>query len=195
MKRIWKYLILVLLLIPPVNGANLAPDIGKADELFDKGAFQEALKEYELVFKEAGKPETRWKAFLRICESLAHLFRYGEAAERLLSTPVPDQMPHRARVLILRAEMFRNFLMQYSSIQRRDVIDEEEGKDVFRLTPDEIRNEIKEAYKQLWKLRDELVKMDIRKEEYFLDVKDIDFGMYPTLFDYLILSWTDFLLE
>ena len=37
--------------------------------------------------------------------------------------------------------------------------------------------------------------MDIRKEGYFLDTRDVDFGMYPTLFDYLILSWTDFLLR
>lgn len=195
MKKIWKYLILGLLLIPPANGASLASDIEKADELFDKGAFQEALKEYELVFKEADKSETRWKAFFRICESLAHLFRYGEAAEKLLSTPGPDQMPHSARILILKAEMFRNFSMQYSSIQRGDVIDEEEGKDVFRLTPDEIRSEIQEAYEQLWELRNELAEMDIKKEEYFIEVKDIDFGMYPTLFDYFILSWTDFLLE
>ena len=196
MKRIWKYLILGLLLIPPtINGASSVSDTGKADELFDKGAFQEALKEYELVFKEAADPETRWKAFFRACESLAHLFRYGEAAEKLISTPVPRQMPHHARILILKAEILRNFLMQYSSIQRGDIIDEEEGKDVFRLTPDETRDEIRGAYRQLWELRYRLTNMDIRKEEYFLNTKDIDLGMYPTLLDYLILSWTDFLLK
>ena len=57
MKRIWKYLILGLILIPPINGASSVSDIGKADELFDKGAFQEALKEYELALKEADKPD------------------------------------------------------------------------------------------------------------------------------------------
>ncbi len=194
MKVIWEGIILGLFLILSLNRVGLASDIKKADELFDKGTFQEALKEYELVFKEADDQEVRWKAFFRVCESLAHLFRYGEAAEKLVTTPVPGQMPHHARVLILKAEILRNFLMQYSSIQRGDVIDEEEGKDVFRLTPDEIRDEIRRAYKQLWESRDKLVKMDIKKEKYFLDVKDIDFGMYPTLFDYLILSWTDFLL-
>ncbi len=195
MNGICECAIVVLLLVLFFDGICLASDIGTADKLFDKGTFQEALKEYEMVFQEATDPEVRWKAFFRICESLGHLFRYGEAAEKLISIPVPQQMPHRARILILKAEILRNFLMQYSSIQRRDVIDEEEGKDVFRLTPDEIKNEIREAYKQLWESRNGLVKIDMRKEGYFLNIEDVDFDMYPTLFDYLILSWTDFLLK
>jgi uncharacterized protein YfaS (alpha-2-macroglobulin family) len=194
MKRIWKIMVLGIFLILILNGISRASDIKKADELFNKGNFQEALEEYDSVFKETTKTETRWKAFFRACESLAHLFRYGEAAQKLISTPLPRQMPHHARILILKAEMLRNFLLQYSSIQRGDVIDDEE-RDVFRLTPDEIKAEIRGAYKRLWELRNKLVKMNIKKEEYFLDIKDIDFGMYPTLFDYLILSWTDFLLK
>ncbi|MCM8800467.1 MAG: hypothetical protein NC912_00410 [Candidatus Omnitrophica bacterium] len=195
MRKICKYVMLGLFLGLLLKEISLASDIKKADELFDKGIFQEALKEYELVFnKEATDTEIRWKAFFRICESLIHLFRYGEAAEKLISTPVPQTMPHRAHILILKAEILRNFLMRYSSLLRGNVIDGEEGS-VFRLTPDEIKGEIRKAYKQLWELRNELVMMDIRKEEYFLDIKDIDFGMYPTLFDYLILSWTNFLLN
>ena len=194
MRRIWKCAFLVLLLSFFLNGRCLASDIRKADELFGKDTFQEALKEYESVFKETTDEETRWKAFFRICESLAHLFRYGEASQRLTSTPVPDKMPYRARILILKAEMFRNFFQQYSHIQRTDVIDEEE-KEVFRLTPEEIKDEIRKAYQELWGLREELLKVEIRDEGYFLDIKDVDFGMYPTLFDYLILSWTNFWLR
>ncbi|MBN2120638.1 MAG: hypothetical protein JW734_06255 [Candidatus Omnitrophica bacterium] len=194
MEKIWKCIVPALFLTLFLNGISLASGIKKADELFDKGTFQEALKEYEEVFKEATDPELRWKAFFRVCESQAHLFRYGEAAEKLISTPIPQQMPHQARILILKAEILRNFLMQYSSIQRGDVIEEEEGKDVFRLTPDEIEDEFRKAYKQLWGSRNGLATMDIKQEGYFLNIKDIDFGMYPTLFDYLVLSWTDFLL-
>jgi len=194
MKLIWECVVTGLLLVLFLNDICLASDIRKADKLFDSGTFQEAAKEYDLAFREADDPEVRWKAFFRACESLAHLYRYGEAAEKLISTPVPDQMPHKARVLILKAGMLRNFLMQYSSIQRGDVIDEEGEKEVFRLTPDEIRDEIRKAYKQLWELRNELVKMDLKREEYFLSIEGVDFGMYPKVFDYLILSWTDFLL-
>lgn len=197
MKKIRIRIVLLgLFLVILVNGVSLASDIKKADALFDKGRFQEALKEYDRVFKETTDTEKRWKAFYRICESLAHLFRYGEAAEKLISTPYPQQTPYLIRILILKAEMLRNFLRQYSYIiQRQDVVDDQKDKDVFRLTPDEIRENIRDAYKRLWELRVELVGMDIKKEWYFLDIKDIDFGMYPTLFDYLILSWTDFLLK
>ncbi|MFC1646024.1 alpha-2-macroglobulin [Candidatus Omnitrophota bacterium] len=194
LKNIWKFVISVLFLVFFFNGISSASDIKKADDLFEKGTFQEALKEYEEVFKEATDPEIRQKAFFRICESLAHLFRYGEAADKLISTPVPAVMPDHARVLILKAEILRNFLMQYSSFQRGDVIDEEEGTDVFRLTPEEIKDHIRKAYKQLWELRGKLVQMELKKEKYFLEVKDVDFGRFPTMFDYLIFSWTNFLL-
>ena len=43
-------------------------------------------------------------------------------------------------------------------------------------------------------MRAKLAGMDLRREGYFIETKDIDFGMYPTLFDYLIMSWTDYLL-
>ncbi|HEX9916424.1 MAG TPA: MG2 domain-containing protein, partial [candidate division Zixibacteria bacterium] len=191
---IWKSIILGLSLVFFLQGVGAASKLKEADELFDKGTFQEALKIYESVYKETSDSQTCEKAFFRICESLAHLFRYGEAAQKLFSTEVPRQLPQYPRFLILKAEIFRNFLMQYSYLQRGDKIDEY-GKEVFRLTPNEIRNEIRKAYIELWELRGELVKMDIRGEGYFLDIDNIDFGMYPTFFDYLIFSWTDFLLR
>ena len=195
MKKLWKCSFLGLFLLVLLNGVGFtAGNIKEADKLFDKGTFQEALKEYELIFKETKNVEIRWKAFFRACESLTHLFRYGAAAQKLISIPLPKQTDYRVRVLILKAELFRNFLSQYSSIQRGDIIDEEKN-DVFRLTPEEIKEEIKKAYRQLWELRKELVKLDIKKEGYFLEIKDIDLGMYPTLFDYFILSWTDYLLS
>jgi uncharacterized protein YfaS (alpha-2-macroglobulin family) len=189
------YSVLGLFLILFVNADKPVSDINRADKLFEKGTYEEALKEYEGVFNETKDNEIRWKSFFRICESLAHLFRYGEAGQRLLSVNIPEDIPYKARILILKAELFRNFLMQYSYIQPQDIVDEKGEKDIFRLTPDEIKTEIKKAYKELYNLKNELVKMDIKKEEYFLDIKDIDFGMYPTLYDYLILSWTNFLKE
>jgi uncharacterized protein YfaS (alpha-2-macroglobulin family) len=195
MRKKSRYVFLGFLMFFLISKFVLAADVKKADSLFDKGTFQEALKEYEIVYKETADFEIRWKAFFRVCESLAHLYRYGESAEKIISTPVPNQMPQKAHVLILKAEMLRNFLTQYSSIQEQDVIDQEKDKEVFRMTPGEIKDEIKSAYRQLWELRNELAVIDLKKEEYFFDVKDIDSEMYPTLFDYLILSWTDFLID
>ena len=174
---------------------GLASDISKADQLFDKGTFQQAQENYDAVYKEASDAELKNKAFFRSCESLGHLFRYGDAAQKILSAPLPPDSEYRARFLMLRAEMLRNFLMQYGSVQRGDVVEDKKGEDVFRLTPEETRAKIKEAYLDLWNMRKALLKMDLRKEGYFFDIKDIDPGMFPDFFDYLIASWTNFLLE
>ncbi|MDP2923336.1 MAG: alpha-2-macroglobulin family protein [Candidatus Omnitrophota bacterium] len=194
MKIVYKLMFLFSFCLLFFNGITFVSDIEKADQLFEKGTFQEALKVYDSLFKDATDPEIKWKAFFRSCESLAHLYRYGESAQRLIDTPLPTQMPYRARVLILKAEMFRNFLMQYSYIQSRDVVDEEGKKEIFRLTQQEVKDAIEKAYQELWGLRSELVKIDIKNEGYFLEIKNIDFGMYPTLFDYLTFSWTNFLI-
>ena len=186
MKKITIFILLSMCLVFFLPRSGSASELDKADKLFEKNTFQEALEIYQSIFKESKDDDIKWKAFFRSCESLAHLFRYGEAAQMLISTPTPLQMPHRARILILKAEIFRNFLMQYSSLQRLDVIEGDE-KDIFRRTPDEIKAEIKQTYAELWTLRHKLIKMDLKKEGYFLDIKDTDFGMYPTLFDYLIL--------
>lgn len=195
MKKILNGFIGGLFFVGIFSSAVFSAEIKKADELFEKGTFQEALKEYELVSKETGDTDIRWKAFFRECESLAHLFRYGEAAEKLLAIPIPGSFPHNARILILKTEMLRNFLLQYSSMQRTDVVDDAQGKDAFRLTPDGIKKEIGQSYRKLWDLRERLVGIDLREEAYFIDIKNVDFGMYPTLFDYLVFSWTDYLLD
>ncbi|MFC1752728.1 alpha-2-macroglobulin [Thermoproteota archaeon] len=195
MKTIYKSFALGLALLFLSGSLCFAADIKKADDLFEKGTFQEALKEYEALSKEARDPELRFKAFYRSIECLGHLFRYGDAVQKISEAPIPTKMPNQARFLILKAGLFRNFLQQYGHFQRKDVIDDDQEDDVFRLTPEEIKDEINKTYQELWKIRKKLINYDIKKEEYYLDIKDIDFGMHPTLFDYLIQSWTDFFLN
>ena len=71
----------------------------------------------------------------------------------------------------------------------------EPSSDYRTPTKKQIKEEIGEAYTELWEIRDELVEMNTEDEGYYLDVEEIDFGMYPTLFDYLIYSWTGFLFS
>ena len=60
MKGIWKYVLIILFLPIFLGGAYLVSEtksdtesnMEKADKLFDEGKFQEALTEYELLFKE-----------------------------------------------------------------------------------------------------------------------------------------------
>jgi len=51
MRKVSRYIGILLFLILLVNGTKVVYDIKKADELFEKGVFQEALKEYNTVFE------------------------------------------------------------------------------------------------------------------------------------------------
>jgi hypothetical protein len=90
MKKIAIYIFTILFLGLSFAEKGPAPDIKRADELFEKDAYQEALEVYEAVYKETSDTDTKGKAFFRVCECLVHLFRYGEAAQKLLSTPIPE---------------------------------------------------------------------------------------------------------
>ncbi len=171
------------------------PDLKEADALFEKGTFAEALEAYEEVYGKTKKENVKWMAFFRICESLTHLYRYGDAAQKLLDTPLPEKMPHRARILILRTELLQNFLRQYSHIQSNDVIEGEEGGDVFRKTPADVKEEIRKAYGGLWEVRSELAAMNVEDEGYYMDLEGVDLGAYPTMFDYVVFNFSEYLLN
>jgi len=178
------------------RGMGSPAELKKADEAFDKGLFEEAYKAYEEAQGKAKDDEVRWRAFHRACESLTHLYRYGEAAQKVLATPPPDDRDRKARFLMLRAEILQNFLLQYSYIQPTEIIEEAggEGKEPFRMTPAEVRGKVRESYGDLWQMREGLAKMDLDEEGYYFDVEDVHFGAYPTMLDYLVFSWTHFLL-
>ncbi|MEI7999702.1 MAG: hypothetical protein WCH62_09400, partial [Candidatus Omnitrophota bacterium] len=173
---------------------SIAADFKEADELFEKGTFQTALEEYDQIAKVSKDSQEAFKAFYRGCESLAFLYRYGEAMDRIHNYKGTLSLYDQSRFLALKVEMLRNFLMQYGGYQRNDVIDVT-GKEVFRLTPKEIKKEIAQTYSQLWDSRQELIKIPLKQEEYFFDLKNVDFGMYPTFLDYVVQSWLGDILQ
>lgn len=194
MKKIWFNLIAGCILSLFLSSNLQAADFKKVDELFEKGTFQTALEEYDKIASESKDPHEAFKAFYRGCESLANLYRYGEAVERIRQYKGNPSGHDRHRFLALKAEILRNFLIQSGGYQRSDVIDVP-GKEVFRLTPQEIRGEIFNSYTQLWESREELVKFPLQDEAYFLDLKNVDSGMYPTFLDYTVQSWLGHILQ
>lgn len=71
MRTISKCVVLGLIVAFFVVEVGAASNMREADELFDKGTFQEALEVYESIFKESTDDDARWRAFFRVCESLA----------------------------------------------------------------------------------------------------------------------------
>ncbi|MFH2202455.1 MAG: alpha-2-macroglobulin family protein [Elusimicrobiota bacterium] len=179
-------------LLAAVLAAPAAAGLREADANFDKGLYQEALKEYELL-SAAAKKETRWRALYRACESEALLFRYGKAVERLRKVELPKAPAWRARFLLLRAEMHREYLKQYGRGQHADVV--EDAAEVYRLTPKQLRSEVEQAYWEAWGLRKKLVDQEIEDEKYFVDVEKADRAVYPTFLDFLIHRWSGYLLD
>ncbi|MBP7653877.1 hypothetical protein KA977_10670, partial [Candidatus Dependentiae bacterium] len=166
----------------------------KADELFEKQLYEQSVKEYEKIYNENKDSKIKNIAFYRYCESLANLGRYAESVEKLWNVKLPSDDKQKVRLLILKTEILQIFLSQYAFINTQDIIEEkEEKKDIFKYTPEEIRSEIEKNYKELWKNKNILVSMNLRKEKYYFDTEKIDFKMYPTLLDLLILRWTDYL--
>ncbi|MEE8424713.1 MAG: alpha-2-macroglobulin family protein, partial [Elusimicrobiota bacterium] len=128
----------------------------------------------------------------RACESEALLLRYGEAVERFKKLKLPKDHAQRARFLILKAELYREFSKQYGRHQRKDIVDD--GEEVFKLTPKQLRAEAEGAYWELWKLRDTLLERQIGDEGYFIDIAKADREVFPTLFDFVLRRWSSYLL-
>jgi len=184
----------VVLLAFLVLGTSPPRDFEDAESLLGQERFQEALGIYERVLEETDDVETRETAFLRICECLMRLKRFGETLERILAWEPPQAPARRARYLVVRAYALRVFGAAYSRILRQDVIDEEE-REVYRLTPREIEDLTSETYRDLWALRRQLVEMETSEEDLIFNEESVDPGLYPTLFDYLITEWAGFLLN
>ena len=47
----------------------------------------------------------------------------------------------------------------------------------------------------LWDLRGELLKYRLEVQDYFMDLKDAELAYTPTLWDFAVLRWTEYLLR
>ncbi len=186
----------LLLLTLSAQGPAAGSEFDKAEHAFEKGLFQEAFDSYQAVYKGAGDAELKWKSFFRMCESLTHLFRYGEAADLIFNVELPAESPMRARVLLFQAGMARPFLREYYYIISRNEETESGGKaGAFTMTLEQLRTRITATYEELWKMRDALIAMDLSKEGYYFRIDGVDLKAYPTLFDFTVQQWTDYLME
>jgi uncharacterized protein YfaS (alpha-2-macroglobulin family) len=167
-------------------------DLTKADALFDKRLYQEALKEYDATIA-SSSGDDRLKAVYRAAESQALLFRYAEAAQRVFPEKLPQDPVWRGRFLLLRTELAREFLKQYGWSAPKD--SEEGTKDLTKRTRAEWEADLRADYRKLWDLREALVARTISDEAYFVDLKDADVSLAPTLWDLAVLRWGDYLMS
>jgi hypothetical protein len=183
-----KLLIAILML---AQGAVYAGGLEKADQAFSKKLYQEALAAYSPALKSGG--DEGLKALYRCAECEALLLRYGEAAQRLSDMKLPDDPLWRGRFLLLRAEAGRQFLARYGYSLPAD---EQKGtSDVTKLTRAQWESRVSSDYDALWPLRSELLKYRLETQDYFVDTRNAELAYTPTLWDFAVLRWTDYLLS
>ncbi|MFA6316931.1 MAG: hypothetical protein WC943_05885, partial [Elusimicrobiota bacterium] len=173
--------VLLTILLTP---AAVSADTSSPDALFEKGQYAEALKGYESLLKDPSE-EVRLKALYRAAESEALLFRYAEAGQRIFSSKLPSDTLWKARMLILRSELGREFLKQYDRAVPQDR--EEGSTDLTKRTPEEWHAAVREAYQGLWDLRARLARVPLKDEGYFVSLNDADLSETPTLWDFVVL--------
>jgi uncharacterized protein YfaS (alpha-2-macroglobulin family) len=183
-----KLLLSILLLAPGVcRGADLA----KADKLFDDGLYQDALAIY--APSAAAPGPDRLKAAYRAAESEALLFRYAEAAGRLLDLKLPPDPLWQGRLLLLRAGAGEQFLAQYGYSLPED---EQQGtKDVTKFTRAQWDKLIDADYASLLPLRADLLNYPLDKQGYFVSIKDATLDYTPTLWHFAVMRWGERLLS
>jgi len=166
-------------------------ELKKADALFDKSLYQEALNIYNTETSSPG--ETGLKALYRSAECEGLLFRYGEAAQRFSAVKFPADPLWRAKLLLLRAELGRQFLSQYGYSLPADI--QQGTTDVTKLTGGEWRRRIETDYDALWDLRGAMAASPIGTDSYFLDLKDASLDSVPSFWDFAVLRWSGYLLD
>ncbi|MBI3297300.1 MAG: hypothetical protein HYZ75_03985 [Elusimicrobia bacterium] len=184
-------LLSLLLPLAATEVSAMPPTLKDADAKFAKNLYQEALALYDAVLS-SGTAADRPSALWRACESEALLFRYGSAYERLRGSKLPGDGLWPARWLLLKAELGREYLKQYGHGQTED--EEEGADDAFRLSEDQLHAEVDAAFASLWERRAELAAAAVADESYTLEVDKSDRARYPTLLDFVVLRWTEYLL-
>ncbi|MEK7720932.1 MAG: MG2 domain-containing protein, partial [Elusimicrobiota bacterium] len=69
------------------------------------------------------------------------------------------------------------------------------ARDVTKLTSAQWYRLIEADYDSLWDLRGELLKHRLEGQDYFMELKGAELAYTPTLWDFAVLRWTDYLLD
>ncbi|MFA6583442.1 MAG: alpha-2-macroglobulin family protein [Elusimicrobiaceae bacterium] len=186
------YLIAMMMFIPAAGSADYKDSIKKADSLFDQGRYSQALESYEPAAQDPAVPE-RFKAAYRSAECLALLFKYAEAAQYANTFPKTSDPVWNARFILLKTEIYRAYLNRYGHSLPAEA--EKDSADITRRPRFMWENDITADYERLLPLRASLSAVPMKGEAYFIEVKNSDLRETPSLWDFAVLRWCDWLLN
>ncbi len=168
---------------------TLAAYATPAEEAYQKGDFSKALTEYQQEIKTA-TGDKLYKAQLRVIGSQYMLGEYMNAAKTAFSTPLPKDPLWKARFLLYRIHAAQSVTNMYWPALSS--ADEEKGE-FEQLSQAQWKDKINESFETLWTLRSYLIYVPITNETLIIDTKDTDTRAIPTLFDFVVSEWKNYL--
>jgi len=184
-----KKLIICLALLFPfqLSAQNI---LQQADDLYQKHDFAQALTLYQKTL-ETATGQTLYRAQLRTIASQYMLGQYLNAAQSAFSFDLPKQDIWKARLLLYRIQTAQRVKNQYRAILPDT---SQDNASLQNLSQAQWNEKITEAFEELAALKPTLIQAPIEKEEIILNTKDTDTKAIATLFDFVVLLWTDHLL-
>ena len=190
MEDFMKKLSLLIALFFPFQ-LNALDTFQLAEDAYKKADFAQSLKLYKQV-AQTSSASTLYQSQLRIIASQHMLGQYLNAAKSAYSFDLPQEELWKARFLIYRISTARQVQSAYSPIWPQN---SQDNASLENLSQAQWNEKITQDFEELWKLKSTLLNAPITQENIILNIKDTDTKTIPTLFDYVVLNWTDYLLS
>ncbi len=177
-----KKLLLLLVLLLPLS--LMAQEEQPHDYAKELANYQEQVK--------TAKGDDLYTAQLGVIRSQYMLDEYMNAAKTAYSTPLPEDPLWKARFLLYRVQTADRVKNIYRPVLNHA---DEEDASFENLSKEQWADKINQSMETLWSLRSYLIYAPIEKETLVLDVKDTDTKAIPTLFDFVVLKWREYLVK
>lgn len=179
-----------LLLLP---FALCAQSLPQAEADFAKGDFSAALAQYENIIKTATGNDLL-QAQLRKAACQYGLGEYLNAYKTMYGYALPENDIWKARFLLYRAQMAQRAANLYRPLLNDgEILTEDAKKDPEQWTQNQWNQQTEKDFQTLWALRAALINAPIEKENLILNLKDTDTQRIPTLFDFTVQQWLQYL--
>ncbi|MBO7191543.1 MAG: hypothetical protein J6V32_05530 [Elusimicrobiaceae bacterium] len=175
--------------------AGWSQSLESAEKTYKDGDFAAAKTQYAAVLDKSSGAHL-YQAQLRTAACEYGLGEFLNAAQTMYSYTLPSDTLWQARFLLYRIYMAGRVPETYRSILSKTAIDSPAAQeDKTQWTREQWQKQIDEDYRRLWELRASLTNAPIEKETLILNLKDTDTQRIPTLFDFVVNSWKDYLQE
>ncbi|MCQ2410392.1 MAG: MG2 domain-containing protein [Elusimicrobiaceae bacterium] len=180
-----------LLILSSVN--SVATVLADADKSFEENDFTAAKAAYEEILTTASDQEL-WHAQLRLVACQYHLGEFLQAATSLQKYPLPQDPLWQARFLLYRTYLANYASHLYNPLLNQNEINSAAAKnDPSQWTRQQWQSHIDQDFRRLWDLQSTLLEAPVQQEKLILDLADTDTKRIPTLFDFVVKSWIEYL--